>query len=250
MKANRKPILAANWKMNKTKSEVLNYISDLKEKLEPDKYETILFVPTVFIDLVSNNQQDFLLGSQNIHYQDNGAFTGETSVRMLLDYNVNYTLVGHSERRAYYNEKDGDVNLKIKQALKYNLKPMVCVGEDLKTREAGKTKQVVETQIKIAFLDLTSEQAEQVVIAYEPIWAIGTGKTPTADEASQTIKEIRNTIKSLYSQKVSDGIRILYGGSVNANNLKSFLEKEDIDGALIGGAALDSKTLLQMTKAI
>lgn len=250
MKANRKPILAANWKMHKNKAEVVNYLEQIKDQLDPEKYETILFVPTVFLDLVASNKSQFLLGSQNIHYQDQGAFTGETSVKMLVDFNLDYTLVGHSERRAYYNEKDGDVNLKIKQALRYNLKPMVCVGEDLKTREAGKTKQVIDTQIKIAFLDLTSEEAEKVVIAYEPIWAIGTGKTPSADEASQTIKEIRDTLKSLYSHKVSDQIRILYGGSVNQNNLKGFLEKEDIDGALIGGASLDSKALLQMSKVI
>ena len=244
----RKKIIAGNWKMYKTRDDALDFIYAVNTKLPSiNDVESIIFASPIYLrTLVKRQEENLRIGSQNMHYLDEGAYTGEVSNTMLTNIGVTYVLIGHSERRTYFNETDKDVNLKIKKALSVNLKPMVCVGEELKTRESNQTNQFVKNQINLAFKDLTAEDALKVVVAYEPIWSIGTGKTATPEQANETIKEIRKDLEELYGKKYSNQIRILYGGSVKETNIKEILQQSDIDGALIGGASLDPKAFVNM----
>ncbi|MBN2299676.1 MAG: triose-phosphate isomerase [Acholeplasmataceae bacterium] len=247
----RKPIIAGNWKMYKTKDEAYAFIYAVNVEL-PDRevVESVICAPAIFLkDLVKREGENLRIGAQNMHYAQEGAFTGEISGSMLKSYGVDYVVIGHSERRAYFNETDETVNLKLISAVNMDLTPIVCVGESLEIREAGTTNEVVKKQIEKAYLNVDVKQALKTVIAYEPIWAIGTGKTATPEQANDTIKAIRDVIAKLYDQSIADEIRILYGGSVNTKNVDSLLATSDIDGALVGGASLDPNSFLTLVRA-
>ncbi len=237
--------------MYKTKDDALSFIYAVNVAVpEKELVESVICAPAIFLrDLVKREGEDLRIGAQTMHELDEGAYTGEISAPMLKAYGVDYVVLGHSERRAYYNETDESVNKKLIQAVKNELTPIVCVGESLEIREAGTTDQVVKDQVVKAYLNVSSDQALKTVVAYEPIWAIGTGKTATPDQANDTIKAIRNVLKGLYGAMVSDSIRILYGGSVKPNNVDELLAKSDIDGALVGGASLDPESFLTLVKA-
>lgn len=245
----RVKVFAANWKMNKTRDEALDFIYKVNTQVNlNNEYDCVIFSPSIYLKTLVKRQENIRIGAQNMHYLENGAYTGEISAPMLTNIGVSYILIGHSERREYFNEKDGDVNLKIKKALEHNLIPVVCVGEDSKIFDSGKTKSHLEKQIKIALMGIKEDDIPKIIIAYEPIWAIGTGKVAEPSKANETILEIRNCIKDIYSQKESNQIRILYGGSVKSSNLKDFLEQPEIDGVLVGGASLDADSYLNMAK--
>ena len=233
----RKKVIAGNWKMNMLPNEAIKFIEDLAPLVKETENEVVLCVPytDLFYVLLNVQGTNIKVGAQNMHFAESGAYTGEISAQMLKSINVEYVIIGHSERRQYFNETDESVNLKIKAALKHDLKPIVCVGETLEQREDGKTEEVVCTQIEKAFKDVDKKDLERVIIAYEPVWAIGTGKTATAEDANNTIICIRNKIKELYK---TDDVDILYGGSIKPENAKELFEMSDIDGGLIGGASL------------
>ena len=233
-------VIAGNWKMNMLPNEAMDFIQELTPLVKDTKNEVILCVPytDLFYALLHVQGTNIKIGAQNMHWEEKGAYTGEVSGEMLKSINVEYVIIGHSERRAYFNETDETVNKKIKAALKNELKPIVCVGESLEQKEAGKTEEIITTQVEKAFKEISGEDAKKIIIAYEPIWAIGTGKTATADDANNSIKAIRNKINSMYGADVADNIHILYGGSVKSSNAKELFETSDIDGALIGGASL------------
>ena len=236
----RNKIIAGNWKMNMLPNEAINFLTELPNYIKDCKHEVILCVPFIdlFYSLLAVQETNIKIGAQNMHWEEKGAYTGEVSGEMLKSINVEYVIIGHSERRAYFNETDETVNKKIKAALKNELKPIVGVGESLEQKEAGKTEEIITTQVEKAFKEISGEDAKKIIIAYEPIWAIGTGKTATADDANNSIKAIRNKINSMYGADVADNIHILYGGSVKSSNAKELFETSDIDGALIGGASL------------
>ena len=238
----RKPIIAGNWKMNKTPQEAAALIEALKPLVQDAAAQVVVCTPAA--DLAAAAQatagSNIALGAQNMDYHDAGAFTGETSADMLLALGVEYVIIGHSERREYYAETDATVNLKVKKALEKGLKPIVCVGEKLEERESGVTAEVVRKQTKLALLGLSEEDVKKVVVAYEPIWAIGTGKTATADDANDTIREIRAAIKEVFGA-AADEVRIQYGGSMNPKNVSELMAMSDIDGGLIGGASLKAE---------
>lgn len=247
----RIPVIAGNWKMYKTKDDALAFIYAINlEVPEREKVETVICAPSIFLrDLVKREGENLKIGAQNMHYLDEGAYTGEVSAPMLRSYGVDYVVIGHSERRAYYNETDAAVNLKTIQAIKYDLTPIVCCGESLEIREAGTTNDFVKDQIIKAYCNIPAENVLKTIIAYEPIWAIGTGRTATPEQANETIEAIREVIKSLYGEKISDQLRILYGGSVNPKNVDSLIAMPHIDGALVGGASLDPNSYLTLVKA-
>ena len=236
----RKTIVAGNWKMNMLPNEAMRFIEELAPKIKNTKNEVILCVPytDLFYSLLTTQDTNIKIGAQNMHWKENGAYTGEVSGKMLECIGVKYVIIGHSERRQYFAETDETVNLKIKSALANNLKPIVCVGETLQQREEGKTTEIIKNQIKQAFNDLTNEQVRNIIIAYEPIWAIGTGKTATAEDANNVIKSIRKQVEDLYGSDVAENIIIQYGGSVKSSNAKELFETSDIDGGLVGGASL------------
>lgn len=237
----RRKVIAGNWKMNKTPVEVVEFMQEFPESVKDSESEVILCAPYIDIMILMKLADDtnIKVGVQNMHYEESGAYTGEVSPRMLRDIGVDYVIIGHSERRAYYNETDETVNKKLKAAFKYNLKPILCVGETLAQREEGVTKEIITTQVRQALDGLYKEEVAKTIIAYEPIWAIGTGKTATANEANEAIIWIRDEIRSLYGDKTADEIILQYGGSVKASNAKELFEMSDIDGALVGGASLD-----------
>lgn len=238
-------IIAGNWKMYKTEEEALHLVSDLKQRLR-DVVGVQMIICPPFTALSSVNKalenSSIMLGAQNMHWEEKGAFTGEVSPTMLLTAGCKYVIIGHSERRSYFFETDNSVNLKVKSALKFNLSPIICVGEKLEEREANKTEEVIEIQMKGAFKDLTTQQAEKTVIAYEPVWAIGTGRTATPQQANEVHAFIRKLLSSQFGKDCADRINILYGGSVKPENSKELLQMSDIDGALVGGASLDAKS--------
>jgi triosephosphate isomerase (TIM) len=241
MNPNRRPIIAGNWKMNKTSVEA----RDLASKLIPlvsgarDR-EIVLGPPFTSLQTVAAaiKNTNISLSAQNLHWEDKGAFTGEISAEMLLDLGCKYVIIGHSERRQYFGETDETVNKKVKQALRKGLLPIFCVGETLTEREAGKLTEVISRQVTGGLRDITAEDMKKVVIAYEPVWAIGTGKTASPDQANEVHALIREKVKSLYTVEVAEGLRIQYGGSVTPENVSSLMAKPDIDGALVGGASL------------
>ena len=230
-----KKLLVLNHKMGMLYDEVYYYIDRLN-KINTD-LDIIVCPSNIYLEAFLNNC-DYPIGAQNIHWADNGAFTGEISGEMLKDIGVEYVIIGHSERRQYFAETDETVNNRLKAALKYELKPIVCVGELLEEREAGITNKVLETQVKGALKDISGEDVANIVIAYEPVWAIGTGKTASSEDANDACRFIRNTVKELYSEDVANRVRIQYGGSVKASNANELFNTTDIDGGLVGGASL------------
>lgn len=236
----RKKVIAGNWKMNKNPEEAKKYLEEFIPLVNNTNAEVILCAP--YLDLKCmvkhTNGTNVKIGAQNMHWEETGAYTGEISGSMLKSIGVEYVIIGHSERRGYFAETDETVNKKIKAAFANELKPIVCVGETLEEREQGKTKEVITTQTRLALEGLTNEQVENTIIAYEPIWAIGTGKTATSEDANNSIKEIRDEICKIYGQMTSERVIIQYGGSVKPTNAKELFNTSDIDGALVGGASL------------
>ena len=237
----RKTIIAGNWKMNKTLSETKLFAEELKPMLGKHKWcEVVLCVPYVNIPAAIRMFKDtrVSIGAENCHYEASGAFTGEVAPEMLKEIGVKYVIIGHSERRSYYNETDFTVNKKVHAALEAGLTPIVCVGESLEQRELGVTQELISYQVKAALSGLEAAQVRHVVIAYEPLWAIGTGKTATAEQAGEVYCHIRAVIRSLYGARVARAVTIQYGGSMNAKNAAELLAQPDVDGGLIGGASL------------
>lgn len=236
----RKPIIAGNWKMNKTAKQAVELINELKPLVAKSKPEVVVCVPYTDLWAVADaiKGSKIKLGAENVAWADNGAFTGEISAEMLKEIGVEYVIIGHSERRQYFGETDASVNARLVQALKNDLKPIVCVGETLTEREKNKTKKVLKKQILEGLNGLTAEDFENIVIAYEPVWAIGTGKTATAEDANKTIGYIRSLVKKTWGQEVAKALRIQYGGSMKPTNAKELMAMRNIDGGLIGGAAL------------
>ena len=236
----RRKVIAGNWKMNMLPNETLKFIEDLAPLVKDTKNEVILCVPftDLFYALLAAQGTNIKIGAQNMHFEKNGAYTGEVSPDMLKSINVEYVIIGHSERRQYFNETDETVNKKIKAAFEVGLKPIVCVGETLEEREAGKAEEIITTQTKLALEGLSNENT---IIAYEPIWAIGTGKTATNDDANNAIKSIREKIVEIYGQNTANRVIIQYGGSVKSTNSKELFSMSDIDGGLVGGASLKAE---------
>jgi len=248
----RTPIIAGNWKMYKTQKEAFQLASALKKSLSDlDSVRVILCPPFTALSSVKEaiEDSDILLGAQNMHWEKEGAFTGEVSPKMLLTIGCNYVIIGHSERRNYFFETNENVNLKIKSALGVGLIPIVCVGEKLEEREANKTEQVVEDHMKGAFKDLTADLVKKCIIAYEPVWAIGTGKTATPSQANEVHLFIRKLLSSMFEQDCAEKVNILYGGSVKPENSKELLEMSEIDGALVGGASLDADSFEKIVRS-
>lgn len=239
----RKKIIAGNWKMNKTPSEAKALIAEMRDKVAGAACDVVICPTAVCIPAAAEAAEgsNIQIGAQNVHFAESGAYTGEVSADMLSEVGVKYVIVGHSERRQYFGETDETVNMRAKAAILKGITPIICVGESLTEREQGVTDDIVRRQTKIAFLGISAEQAESAVIAYEPVWAIGTGKTATAEQADEVCGIIRETIKELYGSSVSDKIRIQYGGSMNAKNAAELLSKPNIDGGLIGGASLKAE---------
>ena len=236
----RKKIAAGNWKMNKTASEAVEFVEALKPRVADADTEVVVGVPFVCLPAVKKAVEgsNIKVAAQNMHWEEKGAFTGEVSGPMLADLGVDYVIIGHSERRQYFAETDETVNKKVHAAFKYGLTPIICVGESLTQREQGVTEDLIRYQVKIALKGLSADQVKKLVIAYEPIWAIGTGKTATNEQANEVCGIIRNTIKSLYGEDTAEAVRIQYGGSVNAENAADLFSMSDIDGGLVGGASL------------
>ena len=239
-KSKRKAIIAGNWKMNKTPSEAKALLTELAPMVKDADCEVIACVP--FVDLTvaleATEGTNIQIGAENCHWEESGAFTGEISTGMLKEMGVEYVVLGHSERRQYFGETDETVNKRTKAALAHGLKPIVCVGELLWERECDITEEVIARQIKLDLFGVSAEDVKKTVIAYEPVWAIGTGKTATADQAEEVCAFIRATLAKLYGQEVADAVTIQYGGSMNAGNCEELLSKTDVDGGLIGGASL------------
>ncbi|WP_417203135.1 triose-phosphate isomerase [Acetoanaerobium sticklandii] len=238
----RKPIIAGNWKMHKTIAEALEFVEKIKAEVAGTDVETVICTPFTQLKDIKQAVKDtnIKVGAQNMHYEEKGAFTGEISAAMLKELMVDYVIIGHSERRQYFNETDETVNKKVKKALAYEITPIMCVGESLEEREAEKTKEIVKDQTKKGLEGLTNEQVSSLVIAYEPIWAIGTGKTASSQDANEVIAYIREVVKDMYSEEVSEEVRIQYGGSVKPSNVEEIMNESDIDGALVGGASLEA----------
>lgn len=236
----RKPIIAGNWKMHKTVDEAVNFVEEIKPLVKDAKCEVVVCPTFVCLDAVvkAAKGSNIKVGAQNMYFEEKGAFTGEVAPNMLEAIGVDYVIIGHSERRQYFNETDETVNKKLKAAFAHNIIPILCVGESLYEREANITEEVIGRQIKLDLAGLNKEQVEKMVIAYEPIWAIGTGKTATSDQANDTISNIRKVISNLYGTETSDKVRIQYGGSVKPSTISEQMAKSDIDGALVGGASL------------
>ncbi len=242
----RKKVIAGNWKMNKLPNDAIEFITELTPLVKNSENEVVLCVPytDLFYSLLHAQDTNIKIGAQNMHFEERGAYTGEVSGEMLKSIGVEYVIIGHSERRAYYNETDETVNKKLKKALSLGLKPIVCVGETLSQRENGLAKDVVITQTKLALQGLKNEEVEKIIIAYEPIWSISTistGKTATKEDANEAIKWIRKEIEKIYGSEVSENVIIQYGGSVKSGNAKDLFEMSDIDGGLVGGASLDAQ---------
>lgn len=236
----RKAIIAGNWKMHYTVDEAVKFIEELKPQVAGANCDVVVCPTFVCLDAVKKAVagSNIKVGAQNMYFEEKGAFTGEIAPTMLESLNIDYVIIGHSERRQYFNETDITVNKKLKAVFAHNMVPILCVGESLEEREGNITEEVIARQIKLDLAGLTAEQVEKLVVAYEPIWAIGTGKTATADQANETIAFIRSVIAKVYGSEVADKTRIQYGGSVKPSTIKEQMGKSDIDGALVGGASL------------
>ncbi|NLM04315.1 MAG: triose-phosphate isomerase [Clostridiales bacterium] len=242
----RIPIIAGNWKMNKTTAEAIELVNVLKEGMGDTDVKVVICCPYTVLATVKKAVEgtNIKLGAQNMHWEDSGAYTGEISADMLKEQGVEYVIIGHSERRQYFNETDETVNKKVKKALEKALIPILCVGESLEERETDKTFDVVKEQVLKALEDVEASDMKNIVIAYEPIWAIGTGKTATPEQANEVIAYIRNVLKEKYGEEISEIVPIQYGGSVKANNATEIMNQSDIDGALVGGDSLKAESFL------
>ena len=240
----RRKVIAGNWKMNMLPNEAMEMITKLAPDVKETENEVVLCVPytDLFYSLLAAQGTNIKIGAQNMHFAEKGAYTGEVSGKLLKAIGVEYVIIGHSERRQYFAETDETVNKKIKAAFENELKPIVCVGETLEQREAGIAFEVITEQTRKALEGLTETQVQNTIIAYEPIWAIGTGKTATAEDANESCKKIRDEISKIYGQNVAERVIIQYGGSMKPENAKELLEMSDIDGGLIGGASLKAET--------
>lgn len=249
----RRKVVAGNWKMNNDLSKTVSLISELKQALNGNEFnaDVILCPPFTSLDTARELIKDsgIKLGAQNMHFENNGAFTGEISAEMLLSVGCEYVILGHSERRTIFNESDETINKKMKQALANNLKPIFCIGETLEEREGGITNKVVETQVKGGLEGLSADDMKNVILAYEPVWAIGTGKTATPEQAQEVHAFIRNLIAELFDAATAENIVIQYGGSVKPDNASVLLSQKDIDGALVGGACLDANSFFGIIKS-
>ncbi len=236
----RRKIIAGNWKMNMTPSEAVELINTLKPLVENHEVDVVFCVPAIDIipAVETVKGTNIMIGAENMYYEEKGAFTGEISPAMLVDAGVKYVIIGHSERREYFAETNETVNKKVLKAFEHNITPIVCCGETLTQREQGVTIDFIRQQIKVAFLNVTAEQAKEAVIAYEPIWAIGTGKVATTEQAQEVCKAIRDCIGEIYDDATAAAIRIQYGGSVSASSAPELFAQADIDGGLVGGASL------------
>lgn len=236
----RRRIIAGNWKMNKTPSEAVALVNELLPLVKNEDVDVVFCVPAIDIIPVAEavKGSNVKVGAENMYFEESGAYTGEISPAMLTDAGVEYVILGHSERREYFAETDETVNKKVLKAFEHNLTPIICCGESLAQRKQNIYVDWIRMQIKIALMNVTAEQAKKVVIAYEPIWAIGTGETATAEQAEEVCAKIREVIEELYDAPTAEAVRIQYGGSMNAGNASELLAKENIDGGLIGGAAL------------
>ena len=236
----RKKIIAGNWKMNMNPSEAVALVETLKPLVATEDADVVFCVPAIDIVPVVEavKGSNIQVGAENMYFEEKGAYTGEISPNMLVDAGVKYVILGHSERRGYFGETDADINKKMKKAFEHGLTPIMCFGESLEQREQGVTMDFIRQQVKIGFQGLTADQAKEAVIAYEPIWAIGTGKTATTEQAQEVCGEIRKCIAEIYDEATAEAIRIQYGGSVNAATAPELFAQPDIDGGLVGGAAL------------
>ena len=246
----RRRIIAGNWKMNKTPSEAKALIDELLPLVKNDAVDVVFCVPA--IDLVPAVEavkgSNVAIGAENLYFEESGAYTGEISPNMLVDAGVKYVIIGHSERREYFAESDETVNKKVLKALEHELTPIICCGETLTQRKQGIYVDWIRMQIKIAFQNVTADQAKKAVIAYEPIWAIGTGRTATPEQAEEVCAAIRATLAELFGAEVAEGMRVLYGGSMNEGNAGLLLAEADIDGGLIGGASLKAASFIAIVK--
>ena len=253
--ASRKPIVAANWKMHKTHLEAIQDVQKLGymlDKKDTEKVEVVICPPFTALrsvqTLVESDKLAFEVGAQNVHWEEKGAFTGEISPMMLKALKVSYVIVGHSERRELFGETDATVARKVKAVFDHEMTAILCVGESLEQREAGQAAEVVGAQVKEDLSKIGPQDASRVVVAYEPIWAIGTGKTCAPSDAAEVIRAIRDTLAAMFSADVSESVRVQYGGSVKAGNIRDFMSHPDIDGALVGGASLDPEEFALIVK--
>lgn len=240
----RKPFIAGNWKMNMTHSQAISFMQDLEYKFDnKNNCEVAVCPPATALrsvkTIIDSDNLDVKLGAQNMYYESSGAFTGEISPMMLKALGVEYVIIGHSERRQYFGETNESVNKKVKAAFDADLKPIICVGESLEVRESGKAEEFVLDQLVKCLINIDEENIADLTVAYEPVWAIGTGKTATSRDANDMCLVIRRRIKELYNEKISEVVRIQYGGSVKPSNISEFMNMPDIDGALVGGASLE-----------
>ncbi|SKC90212.1 triose-phosphate isomerase [Maledivibacter halophilus] len=244
----RLPIIAGNWKMHMTKNGAVEFIKELEKEVKDTDVEVVICPPATLLNILKEAAKgtNIKIGAQNMHWEKQGAFTGEVSPIMLKDLDIDYCIIGHSERRQYFGETNETVNKKIKSAIDHGINPIVCIGETLEVRKAGNTNSLLKEQVTEAFKNITDEEAKKIVVAYEPIWAIGTGETATPEMANETIAYIREVIKDLYGEDISEEIRIQYGGSVKPSNVQELMNQEDIDGALVGGASLKADSFSQI----
>jgi len=247
----RKKIIAGNWKMHKNQEEALTYINDFKLFIQDaNDVDIVLAIPFTLLNVMKQQCENtnIKVAAQNVFYEEQGAFTGEVSAGMVKEY-ADYVIIGHSERRKYFNEDNQIVNKKIKTALKHGLRVIFCLGESQQERNKNKTKAVVETQFREGLTNITIEETNNIVIAYEPVWAIGTGNTATPDQAEEVHSFLRQLVKDLYNEEAANNIKIIYGGSVNPGNAADILCKENIDGCLPGGASLDPSEFAKIVKS-
>lgn len=245
----RTPLLAANWKMHTTRREARTLVEDLLAKIAPGDREVLICPPAILVDTVKaavGSQARVAVGVQNMHFADSGAFTGEISAAMVVDAGCRYAIIGHSERRTLFGETDADCAKKVLQADAHNIVPVLCVGESLEQREKGSTQAVVTSQLNGSLEGFRLDSGSRLVIAYEPVWAIGTGRTATPDDAEAVIKHIREHLATMYGERIASSIRILYGGSVTADNVDALMARPNIDGALVGGASLKAESFARI----
>ncbi|MGB4984905.1 MAG: triose-phosphate isomerase [Erysipelotrichaceae bacterium] len=245
----RKPIIVGNWKMNKTNADAITFVNEI-EKVLHDKADFGVATPFTCLATSVGNAKNLIIAAENCHFADNGAFTGEVSVPMLEEINVKWCIIGHSERRQMFGDTNETVNKKAIRLIASNMTPIICCGETLEEFEAGQTESIVRTQVKECLAGIDGKDVANLVIAYEPIWAIGTGKSATKQIAQDTCAIVRNQVEVMYGKEVADKVRVQYGGSVKPDNIKEYMAMEDIDGALIGGASLKVDSFTEIIEAV